>query len=101
MKILLAAGTLLILAPCERPPVEFQGPSAPATVFFAAPEVVDTTCRGRARIDGEPRILACTLPRRGMILLPDPCLYRDRYAQLVCHERAHLDRADGSPGWRH
>jgi hypothetical protein len=101
MKALLAASALLVMPPCERPPVEFQGPSVPAVVLFADPETVDAVCREVGGAQAATRILACTNAAAGVMLLPDPCLFDDRYARLACHERAHLDRADGSQGWRH
>ena len=100
MKALLAASGFLLMAPCERPPVQYQGPSVPARVLFAPPEVVDAVCRQNVPIV-IGQILACTNPANSTILMPDPCLYADGYGQLLCHERGHLRRADGSPGWKH
>lgn len=101
--IALAFSGLLTMLPCERPPVEYQGESVPARVLFAHPIVVDAVCKQAAGIPVDsPRIvLACTNPANNTILMPDPCLFDDAYAKLVCHERAHLTRADGSPGWSH
>lgn len=100
--LLLQSASLLVMQPCERPPVQYQGESVPARVIFAEPAAVDAVCRGAAGI-GHPfgTVLACTNQRNSTILLPDPCLYDDAYARLVCHERAHLRRADGSKGWSH
>ena len=94
---------LLFMQPCERPPLQYQGESVPARVMFAPPEIVDAVCKRVAGIpvDSPRIILACTNPRNDTILMPDPCLYADGYAQLMCHERSHLRRADGSPGWSH
>lgn len=102
MKVFLAASGLLLVPPCERPPIEFQGPSVPAIVMFADPAIVDAVCR-RLVPSANPKrvILACTNPATGAMLLPDPCLYEDGMAKLLCHEVAHLKRADGSPGWVH
>lgn len=100
--LLLQSGLLLTMQPCERPPVEYQGESVPARVIFASPEAVDAVCRGAAGIPHLfGQVLACTNQGNSTVLLPDPCLYDDGYAKLVCHERAHLRRKDGSPGWRH
>lgn len=101
--IALAASGFLFVMPCERPPVQYQGESVTASVFFAPPDVVDAVCKRVAGIPSDsPRIiLACTNTNTSRILMPDPCLYADGYAQLMCHERAHLNRADGSPGWSH
>lgn len=41
------------------------------------------------------RILACTNAKARVMLMPDPCLYDDGYAKLLCHERAHI------AGWEH
>lgn len=101
MKALLAASGLLLMPPCERPPVEYQGESVPALVLFAHPAVVNEVCQGSNGIKPGQIALACTVPSTSAMLLPDPCLFSDGYAQLVCHERAHLRRADGSPGWSH
>lgn len=99
----LSVAGLLFVQPCERPPVEYQGESVPARVFFAPPEIVDAVCREAVPgMKGDPRqILACTNSSNSTMLLPDPCLYDDGFAKLVCHERAHLRRADGSSGWVH
>lgn len=104
MKVIaLASSGLLTMLPCERPPVEYQGESVPAVVVFAHPSVVNAVCKSAVGIPQDsPRIiLACTNPMNSTILLPDPCLFADNYAQLVCHERAHLRRVNGSPGWTH
>lgn len=99
--VLLSSG-LLTMLPCERPPVEYQGESVPARVIFADPVAVDAVCRGATGISHQfGIILACTNSRNSTILLPDACLFEDAYAKLVCHEAAHLRRADGSPGWSH
>lgn len=98
---LLLQSSLLFMQPCERPPVEFQGESVPARVIFAPPEIVEAICRAAGNQSDPRQILACTNTANNTILLPDPCLYADGYARLVCHERAHLGRADGSKGWSH
>lgn len=98
----LAVTGLLFVQPVERPPLQYQGESVPALVMFASPEIVDAVCRRLVPgADPKRQILACTNPRNGAMLLPDPCLYADGYSGLLCHERAHLNRADGSPGWSH
>lgn len=103
MKAMLAASGLLAMLPCERPPVEYQGESVPAVVLFAHPSVVDAVCKEVGGFKDGPGtvILACTNQQASVMLLPDPCLYEDGYAKLMCHEKAHLRRADGSPGWSH
>jgi len=102
MKALIAAAGLLLMPPCERPPVEYQGESVPAVVMFAHPDAVDAVCRQLVpNPDPTRRILACTNPGTSAMLLPDPCLFDDNTARLICHERAHLRRADGKPGWVH
>ena len=99
---LIAASGLLIMQPCERPPIEHQGPTPPAVIIFADPLTVDTVCREAANLKADPRqILACTNAERRVMLMPDPCLYEGAYPALLCHERSHLPRLDGSPGWEH
>lgn len=100
--MLLQSGLLLTMQPCERPPVEYQGESVPARVIFADPRAVDAVCRSVVpNADPNRQILACTNAANSTILLPDPCLYEDGFGRLVCHERSHLKRADGSKGWSH
>lgn len=101
--VALAASGLLTMLPAERPPVQYQGESVDARVIFAHPAMVDAVCKraGGIPVDSPRLILACTNTLNNTILLPDPCLYADGYAQLVCHERSHLRRADGSRGWVH
>ena len=96
MKAMIAASGLLFMQPCERPPVAFQADPPPAVVIFAHPDVVDTICReASGPIDPTRQILACTNVGDRVILMPNPCLYQDGYAQLMCHEASHLN------GWRH
>lgn len=99
--LLLQSAGLLFMQPCERPPIQYQGDSVPARILFAPPEVVDAVCRRVGASDTPYQILACTNVATSTILMPDPCLYDDGYARLACHERAHLRRANGSPGWSH
>lgn len=101
--IALAVSGLLTVLPCERPPLQYQGESVPARVIFAPPEVVDAVCKSAAGIppDSPRLILACTNSGNSTILMPDPCLYVGTYPALLCHEKAHLRRADGSEGWSH
>lgn len=98
---LLQSVSLLVMLPCERPPVEYQGESVPARIIFAPPEVVDAVCRRAGNSTTPYQILACTNVATNTILFPDPCLYDDNTAALLCHEKAHTRRADGSPGWSH
>lgn len=100
--LLLQSASLLVMQPCERPPVEYQGESVPARVIFADPVAVDAVCRGAAGIRHPfGQVLACTNPANSTILMPDPWLYDDGYGKLLCHERSHLRRANGSKGWSH
>lgn len=93
---------LMFMSPCERPPIEYQGDSVPARVIFADPAVVDAVCRQAVpNADPTRQILACTNSANSTILFPDPCLYDDNTAALLCHERAHLRRANGKAGWVH
>lgn len=97
MKALLAVAPLLIMAPCERPPVEYQGNlTRVAHVIFADPQTVHAVCREAAGYQGDRTILACTQQETAVVLMPNPCRYEDRYAQLLCHEAVgHVN------GWRH
>lgn len=92
---------LLTMGVCETPPLEFQGESVPAVIVFAHPDLVHEVCAAAGGVSPSQRILACTNTRSRVMLMPDPCLYDDGYSALLCHERSHLPRADGSPGWRH
>lgn len=98
--VLLQSVGLLIMQPCERPPLQYQGHSVPARIMFAPPEIVDAVCRQNVPTP-HFQILACTNPANSTILMPDPCLYEGEYSALLCHERSHLRRADGSQGWKH
>ena len=93
---LIAASGLLLMQPCERPPVEFQGPTGPAVIIFADPATVDSVCREAGNMKADPRqILACTNTANRVMLMPDPCLYEDGFGRLMCHEKSHLN------GWAH
>lgn len=85
---------LLFMQPCERPPIEYQGDTRPAVIFFAGPAEVDAVCREAVpNMKADPRqILACTNASNRVMLMPDPCLYEDAYAKLLCHEKAHLNQ---------
>lgn len=99
--LLLQSGFLLTMQPCERPPAQYQGESVPARIIFAPPEVVDAVCRRAGASTSPYQILACTNTATNTILFPDPCLYADNTAALLCHEKAHTRRANGSEGWKH
>ena len=77
----------------QRPPVKFQGDTT-ARVHF----VVDAT--KTCSVDA-PRpapgmiIVACTDLQTKEIIMPNPCAWVDNYAQLMCHEMAHVN------SWRH
>lgn len=88
---------LLFMQPCERPPLEYQGETKPAVIFFADPATVDLVCREAVpNMKASPRqILACTNGGNRVMLMPDPCLYEGTYPALLCHEKSHLN------GWVH
>jgi hypothetical protein len=70
-----------------RPPARYQG-DAEATVRFIAPRMVEDACSHGRHVAGYIH-LACT--EGGVITLPNPCAFRhDWYAELACHEKAHL-----------
>jgi hypothetical protein len=70
-----------------RPPVRYQG-DAEATVRFIAPRQVEAACSHGRHVAGYVH-LACTTG--AVITLPNPCAFRhDWYAELACHEKAHL-----------
>lgn len=84
------------------PPPEFQG-EAQGTVFFLSPSDVNNLCGKAVSAPADIYVYACAVKRgenAGVMVLPDPCVYAnsstdENYAQLVCHETAHLR------GWEH
>lgn len=110
----LAAVLMLGMAPvvAQEGPRLFGVEGAPATnkqdnvgiIVTASPEVVNNVCmEGAPTVPFGSVILACTNTKKRTILMPNPCLYEDvdPYARLLCHEMAHLDQPDGTPGWKH
>lgn len=94
--LLLQSVGLLTMQPCERPPVQYQGDPGSFTVRLARPEDVDAECRAAGNQHIKNQILACVWVQKREVLMPQPCLYADNYAQLLCHEApGHLT------GWKH
>jgi hypothetical protein len=73
----------------ERPPTQYHG-DATVTVHFVAD--VQAACESWGIDVG---VLGCASPIRNAIIVPISCGYRGEFADLVCHEVAHL------LGWRH
>lgn len=75
----------------QMPPHQYRGP-ARLTVQFTSPENVQSLCAlitsGRLR-----NVEACA--NDTVMILPDPCTYPGRYAEVVCHEIGH------ARGWVH
>lgn len=69
-----------ITIPKEQPFLDVQ---VRAIVEIVDDRAVPLLCGGPA--------LACAMPARQTIVVPNPCLYpRDTYARILCHEKAHL-----------
>ena len=77
------------VALAQMPPRMFRGP-VQITVQFTSSENVENLCGmitgGRLR-----NVEACA--NENVMILPDPCTYPGRYAEVVCHEIGH------SHGW--
>ena len=75
----------------QMPPRMFRGP-VQITVQFTDAQNVESLCGmitgGRLR-----NVEACA--NENVMILPDPCDYPGRYAEIVCHEAAH------ARGWVH
>ncbi len=87
--ISLSMWALIAQAFAQMPPRMFRGP-VQITVQFASSENVENLCGmitgGRLR-----NVEACA--NENVMILPDPCTYPGRYAEVVCHEIGH------SHGW--
>ena len=87
----LALWAVAFAAFAQLPPRAFRGP-VQITVQFTSAENVDGLCR----MITEDRLRnreACA--NEQVMILPDPCTYPGRYAEVVCHEIGH------SHGWAH
>ena len=82
---------LIASAFAQRAPQAYRGP-VQITVQFTSPENVEGLCgmmtNGRLR-----NVEACA--NEQVMILPDPCGYPGRYAEVVCHEIGHAN------GWAH
>jgi hypothetical protein len=93
--ILILAVALLLASPLaaqmriERPPPAYRG-DATVTVHFVAD--VQAACEAWGVRFG---VMGCASPVRNAIIVPLACAYRGEFADLVCHEVAHL------LGWVH
>src|SRR5690606_22609281 len=75
----------------RRPPAKFwRHPDGAIAVLISSPASVDSFCR-QGRDPGPPTILGCAFQEQRVVVLPNPCLFPDPYAQLVCHEMAHIN----------
>lgn len=82
---------LYAVALAQRAPIAYRGP-VQITVQFTDAQNVEGLCgmitEGRLR-----NVEACANER--VMILPDPCTYPGRYAEVVCHEIGH------ARGWNH
>jgi len=75
----------------QRAPQAYRGPIQ-ITVQFTSAQNVESICG--MITDGRLRnVEACA--NENVMILPDPCSYPGRYAEVVCHEIGH------SLGWVH
>lgn len=79
-------------------PQEFQDKDVVTTVAFVHPWKIEPICFGRQIEDYIT--YGCYDFDRDLMVLPNPCLYpeakqKGSFANLVCHERAHV------AGWTH
>lgn len=82
---------LIAQAFAQRAPRAYRGP-VQITVQFTSAQNVESLCgmitNGRLR-----NVEACA--NENVMILPDPCAYPGRYAEVVCHEIGH------ARGWVH
>jgi hypothetical protein len=87
----LALWAVAFAAFAQLPPLAYRGP-VQITVQFTDAQNVEGLCgmitEGRLR-----NVEACA--NEQVMILPDPCTYPGRYAEVVCHEIGH------SHGWVH
>jgi hypothetical protein len=75
-----------------RPPAEYQGGETRAHVLFTSN--VNAECKYPAiGCAQHERLFGSRTETR--VVMPDPCTVRESYADLLCHELAHVK------GWRH
>lgn len=89
--ISLCVWALIASAFAQRAPQAFRGP-VQITVQFESAANVESLCGmiTSGRLHG---VEACA--NENVMILPDPCAYPGRYAEVVCHEIGH------SHGWVH
>lgn len=82
---------LYAVAFAQRAPIAYRGP-VQITVQFTDAQNVESLCGmiTNGRLHG---VEACA--NEQVMILPDPCTYPGRYAEVVCHEIGH------SHGWVH
>jgi len=68
----------------QRPPSRYQG-DVQSTVHFS--DNAELLC---AIIKAPGRAIACGNPG-GIMIVPNPCRWGDPYAELMCHEMAHVN----------
>jgi hypothetical protein len=79
------------VASAQRAPQMYRGP-VQITVQFTNAQNVESLC-GMITNGRLHNVEACANER--IMILPDPCIYPGRYAEIVCHERGHV------LGWVH
>lgn len=114
MKWVVALAALLCAAPSapkeaapkwsgETPPARFQRTGL-VPVVFVPPHQIARACAPVGEVPDDLVIVACTRNVQigarvlRVVVMPDPCAAADvdPYAQIMCHEVAHL-----LGGWRH
>jgi hypothetical protein len=89
--IAVTAGSVALSGSVLRPPSAFHGDTW-AVVQWQDITQVDAACRDLGAA-GDGRIQGCAKGR--MVILPNPCRLTGFYADVSCHEMAHLN------GYRH
>lgn len=92
MKELIIGAILAFVPTVERPPERYQHGAAAVVLFMDTD--MDVFCQSIGGVRApDQRIVACAKGR--VIYLPNPCRVQETYAQLACHEMAHIN------GWTH
>lgn len=81
-----------------RPPVDYLGGAPVSFNEIVVPSrLIDAACRSQgSRSSPTMVVVGCYLPALNTVILPNPCDFPDEvYAQIKCHEVAHIR------GWRH
>ena len=89
--VVLAGSSFAFSSTVLRPPAAFHA-DAWAIVQWEDITQVDAACRDLGAL-GNGRIQGCAKGR--MVILPNPCRLTGFYADVSCHEMAHIN------GWQH